>query len=353
MPKNEIYRVKKDDSKESQLRLLDEVVEISENIPYFRDKLLHSGITNFKPVGLEIIQINLGKLCNQACYHCHVNAGPNRTEMMSQENLQLCIDIIEKYDIPVVDITGGAPEMNPYFRWFVEECFKLDRRIIVRCNLTIFFENEKYLSLPKFYADHKVEVISSLPCYIEDNTDKVRGKGVFKKSIEALKLLNSFGYGRNDENLILNLVYNPAGAYIAGPQHSLEIEFKQNLKSTYGIDFNKLFSITNMPVSRFLDYLMRTNNYISYIENLVNAFNPVAAMGAMCLNMISVSWDGYLYDCDFNQMLGMKINKGFKAHISEFDKQMILKREVSVSQHCYGCTAGGGSSCNGETILIN
>ncbi len=332
-----------------QLKALDEITKISKQVPYFKDKLALSGIEAFKPVGLEIFQVNLGKLCNQACKHCHVNAGPGRTEIMERQTLEQCLSVIEKNNIPIVDITGGAPEMNPHFRWFVQACRKSGKRVIVRCNLTIFFVSDEYLDLPSFYAENCIEVVCSLPFYRADRTDKVRGKGVFDASVKGLQLLNDKGYGKPGSKLVLNLVYNPAGAFLPASQHLLEREFKQELFKNYGIEFNNLFTITNMPVSRFLDYLMRTDNYVTYIENLVNAFNPVAAMGAMCLNMISVSWDGYLYDCDFNQMLDLKVSDGKRNHISAFDMNYLLNREVKVSQHCYGCTAGGGSSCGGTT----
>lgn len=338
---------------DEQLEILNGVTKLSSNIPFFKDKLDLSGIKEFKPIGCDIFQINMGKLCNQTCKHCHVNAGPDAKEIMSKDTMTQCLDVIKKNDFSLVDITGGAPEMNPHFRWFVEECVKLGKRIIVRCNLTVIFEAEEYNDLPLFFANNHVEVVSSLPFYEKERTDNFRGFGVFEKSIKALQMFNDYGYGYGKEgnSLIINLVYNPAGAFLPASQKSLENDFKQRLFQDYGIVFNNLFTITNMPVSRFLDYLQRSNNYVSYLENLVNAFNPSTALGAMCLNMVSVSWDGYLYDCDFNQILDMKISDNEKNHISGYDKDFILNRDVKVSQHCYGCTAGGGSSCGGETSV--
>jgi radical SAM/Cys-rich protein len=330
-----------------QLEMLDEITRMSDQVPYFRDKLLSEGLVNFKPVGLEIFQVNLGKLCNQACKHCHVDAGPNRTEIMDRQTMELCLKVVKENNIPVVDITGGAPEMNPNFRWFVKACRELGKRVIVRCNLTIIFEADEYLDLPSFFAEMQVEVVSSLPFYDATRTDKVRGKGVFDASIKGLQMLNDLGYGKPQSNLILDLVYNPAGAFLPASQQLLEKEFKDHLLKEHGIVFNNLFTITNMPICRFLDYLLRSENYVSYIENLVNTFNPAAAKGAMCLNMISVSWDGFLYDCDFNQMLDLKVSGNHKNHITEFDMDFLLNREIIVSQHCYGCTAGSGSSCGG------
>jgi radical SAM/Cys-rich protein len=333
----------------SQLKTLNEITRTSQKVPAFKDKLASSGVGNFKPKGLEIFQVNIGKVCNQTCKHCHVYAGPLRTELMDRQTMQYCIDAISKYKIPIVDITGGAPELNPDFRWFVMECRKLCDKVIIRCNLTIFSYRDEYRDLPDFYAENGVEVVSSLPYYDADHTDRVRGKGVFDASINGLQMLNARGYGKEDTGLILNLAYNPAGAFFPAPQDLLEAEFKKELFNNFGIVFNNLFTLYNIPVGRFLDYLIRSDNYLTYMENLVKDFNPVAAIGSMCLNMISVSWDGYLYDCDFNQMLEMKVSGNTKNHISDFDIDFLLKREVRVSQHCYGCTAGAGSSCGGAT----
>ena len=236
--------------------------------------------------------------------------------------------------------------MNPAFRWFVEEIKKLDKHVIVRCNLTIILANKKYFDLPQFYKLHQVEVVSSLPFYTQDRTDRQRGNGVFEDSIKALKMLNEVGYGMEDTGLILNLVYNPAGAFLPPIQATLEKEFKTVLFDKYQISFNQLFAITNLPISRFLDYLLQTGNYEKYMEKLVTAYNPVAAANVMCRNTISVGWDGYLYDCDFNQMLDLKL-AGTGNHIAHFNTQQLNNRNILIGQHCYGCTAGAGSSCGG------
>ncbi len=333
-----------------QLDILDDVSKHSGHVPLFKDKLQENGLEGLKPKSLDIFQVNVGKLCNQECKHCHVDAGPKRTEVMTRETMEQCLEVIKAHNFSTVDITGGAPEMNPHFRWFVGECSKLDKKIIVRCNLTIIFNGKKYRDLPEFYKEHNIEVVSSLPFYNADRTDKMRGRGVFKSSIMALQKLNEVGYGKEGSGLILDLVYNPAGAFLPAPQEMLENEFKKELLENHGIHFNNLYSITNMPISRFLDYLIKKGNYVSYMETLVNAFNVQAAKSVMCLDMISISWDGYMYDCDFNQMLDMKIKTGTKTHISEFDHEKILNREVAISQHCYGCTAGSGSSCGGATV---
>lgn len=348
MEKNTIYSSITGDIAQ-QVRLLDELPSKTKFIPTFKDKLISEGIDRFKPLGIDILQVNMGKLCNQSCSHCHVDAGPKRSEIISRKLLEKCLDVLCRFNIPTVDLTGGAPEMNPHFRWFVEECHKMNKRIIVRCNLTVIFSGAEYLDLPTFFANNQVEVVSSLPFYNALRTDKMRGYGTFENSIKALTLLNEVGYGIETSGLILNLVYNPAGAFLPGSQKILEAQFKKELMKNHHVYFDDLYTITNMPVNRFLDYLLKSNNYITYLENLVNAFNPVAAMAVMCLNMISVSWDGYLYDCDFNQMLDMKIDNSKKGHIEDFDTDFLLHREVRVSQHCYGCTAGAGSSCGGAT----
>ena len=316
----------------------------------FQQKLEESGLYPLKPLQLEIFQVNIGKMCNQTCRHCHVDAGPDRKEIMTRETMQQCLDALKNNpQLKIVDLTGGAPEMNPDFRWFVEEIKKLDRHVMVRCNLTIILANKKYYDLPEFYKQHKIEVVSSLPFYTQDRTDRQRGNGVFDDSIKALQLLNEVGYGKENSELILNLVYNPAGAFLPPSQHSLEKEYKQVLMERYNIEFNNLFAITNLPISRFLDYLLTSGNYETYMEKLVNAYNPVAVPNVMCRNTISISWDGYLYDCDFNQMLELKV-EGTSKHISEFNTEILNQRSIKVGQHCYGCTAGAGSSCGGAVV---
>lgn len=287
-------------------------------------------------------------MCNQVCAHCHVDAGPDRKEIMTRETMLQCLDVLKRSDFDTVDLTGGAPEMNPHFRWFVEEISALNMHIIVRCNLTIIVANKKYNDLPEFYRKHKIEVVSSLPFYSADRTDRQRGEGVFKDSIKALQMLNEVGYGKPDSGLALNLVYNPAGAFLPGNQVALENDFKHELKKQYGIEFNNLYCITNMPVSRYLDYLITSGNYEKYMDRLVNAFNPVAASGVMCRNTISIGWDGYLYDCDFNQMLDLKVEGG-STHITDFNLEELNTRSIITNQHCFGCTAGTGSSCGGAT----
>lgn len=313
----------------------------------FQQKLEQTNLFPLKPFQIEIFQVNIGKMCNQTCRHCHVDAGPDRKEIMTIETMQQCLEVLKvNPQLKTVDITGGAPEMNPNFRWFVEEIKKLDRHIIVRCNLTIILANKKFNDLPEFYKQHNVEVVSSLPFYTQDRTDRQRGNGVFEDSIQALQMLNKVGYGKEGTGFILNLVYNPAGAFLPPSQQPLEKEYKQALMQRCGIEFNNLFTITNMPINRYLDYLLTSNNYEAYMEKLVNAYNPMAAANVMCRNTISIGWDGYLYDCDFNQMLELKIDSAGK-HISQFNTEMLNSREILVGQHCYGCTAGSGSSCGG------
>ena len=329
---------------QEQIEVLDDVNAIG--IPSFQSKLTDIGLPILKPTSIEIFQVNVGKMCNQVCAHCHVDAGPDRKEIMTRETMQQCIDAIKDTDIKTVDLTGGAPEMNPHFRLFVEELSSLGKDIIVRCNLTIILANPKYHDLPEFFRKHKVNVVSSLPYFNAKRTDAQRGDGVFEKSIKALQMLNTVGYGKEDSDLQLDLVYNPAGAFLPGDQKALEDQFKRKLKD-FDIVFNNLFAITNLPISRFLEYLIRSEKYVDYMNELVNAFNPVAAQGVMCRNTLSIGWDGAIYDCDFNQMLDLKVNA--PNHISNFDLSALTKRDIIVNQHCFGCTAGAGSSCGGVT----
>ena len=297
---------------------------------------------------IEIFQVNIGKMCNQVCKHCHVDAGPDRKEIMTRDTMQICLNILSDYEIPVVDITGGAPELNPDFKWFVAEIKKLDKHIMVRSNLTILDSNG-FEDYSDFMAENKAEIISSLPFYKEGFTDRQRGKGVFQKSINVIKKLNSLGYGKENSDLILNLVYNPVGAYLPASQESIEAEYKRELWNSHQVVFNNLYTITNMPISRFLDYLISSGNYQAYIEKLIDSFNPAAAMNVMCKNTLSVGWDGYLYDCDFNQMLELPLDHGAPDHIKDFDLEKIQFRRIVTGQHCFGCTAGAGSSCGGAT----
>ena len=332
-----------------QLEVLNQATRQGNQFPAFTQKLRGLDLLPLKPTHLDIFQVNVGKMCNQVCKHCHVDAGPDRKEIMTRATMQECLEALANSTVCTVDITGGAPEMNPDFRWFVEEISQLGREIIVRCNLTIIVANKKYYDLPEFYRQHQVHVISSLPYFSAARTNAQRGEGVFEDSIKALKLLNAVGYGQAGSNLLLDLVYNPSGAFLPANQTGLENEFKKKLKLGFDIDFNNLFAITNLPVSRFLEYLIESNNYEAYMEKLVNAFNPAAAANVMCRNTISVSWDGYLYDCDFNQMLNLKVAPSAPQHISAFNTEALNNRTIILNQHCYGCTAGAGSSCGGTT----
>ena len=316
-------------------------------LPLFKDKIAQTGQFPLRAKTLEILQINLGYMCNQVCAHCHVDAGPDRKEIMSKETMQQCLNVIAQTGAHTLDLTGGAPEMNPDFRWFVEAASAAGiKDFIVRSNLTIIRANKKYHDLPEFFAKHGVHVVSSMPHYTQGKTDKQRGDGVFNASIEALKMLNKVGYGMPRNDLKLDLVYNPSGAYLPGDQAALEKDFKKALNADFGIQFNALFAITNLPISRFLDYLVASGNFEDYMYALVDAYNPAAVAGVMCTNTLSVSWDGYLYDCDFNQMLGLKVAAKAR-HIKDYDTALLEGRDVVISQHCYGCTAGAGSSCQG------
>jgi len=335
----------KHDLSETEKQL--ELLRLSGLTP-FQEKLKSSGLFPLKPVGVDIFQINMGKMCNQVCQHCHVDAGPDRKEIMTREVMQLCLDAIDKTTCSTVDLTGGAPEMNPDFRWFVERLSEKGKKVIVRCNLTIIVANKKYNDLPEFFKKHNIEVVSSLPYFNSVKTDAQRGDGVFNKSIEALKMLNAVGYGVEGTGLTLNLVYNPSGAFLPPDQSELASEFHKKLKDRFDIVFNDLFAITNLPVSRYLQYLVASDNYEGYMEKLVNAYNPTAAENVMCRNTISIGWDGYIFDCDFNQMLDLKVAaKG--QHLKDFDLKSLEDRAIIVNEHCYGCTAGAGSSCGGET----
>lgn len=333
---------------EFQLEILSNGIFKEGKLPTFREKLSEMGPSVLKPSGLEVFQVNIGYMCNQTCNHCHVDAGPDRKEIMSRETMGKCLEVMEKSRVKTLDITGGAPEMNPHFEWFVEKANDIGvEEIIVRSNLTIIRANKKYYGLPEFFKKNRVRVISSLPYYRKLKTDRQRGDGVFDKSIEALKALNQVGYGKSKSGLVLDLVYNPTGAFLPGNQGQLEADFKRNLSANFGVSFNSLFTITNLPISRFLGYLLASGNYEDYMENLVNAFNPAAVSGVMCRNTISVDWKGFLYDCDFNQMLDMKVSPRNSQHLDTFDLNKLNEREIRIHQHCYGCTAGAGSSCQG------
>ncbi len=324
------------------------LLEHEANLIPFTQKLIESNLYPLQPRNLEIFQINIGKMCNQTCKHCHVDAGPDRKEIMTQNTMETCLKILQSNKLfTAVDLTGGAPEMNPHFRWFVEQIKAIGIHVMVRCNLTIIRANKKYHDLPEFYKSNQVEVISSLPFYSKDRTDKQRGDGVFEDSIAALQMLNKVGYGLPDSGLILNLVYNPSGAFLPADQSILEKEFKQSLQRDFNIVFNQLYTITNMPISRYLDYLLVSGNYENYMNKLIQSYNPIAASNVMCRNTLSIGWDGFIYDCDFNQMLDLMVSCPSK-HISDFHIDELQSRNIVINQHCYGCTAGAGSSCGGS-----
>lgn len=331
-----------------QLEILSNGIFKSGDLPKFQDKIAESNQFPLKAKTLEILQINVGYMCNQVCAHCHVDAGPDRKEIMTKETMMECLEVIKNTKAHTLDLTGGAPEMNPNFRWFVEEASKAGiKDFIVRSNLTIIRANKKYYNLPEFFKKHNVHVVSSMPHWTKGKTDKQRGNGVFDKSIKALQDLNAIGYGMPDSDLHLDLVYNPSGAFLPGNQMALEKDFKKALWDDFGIQFHNLFAITNLPISRFLDYLIASENYEDYMYALVDAYNPEAVKNVMCTNTLSVSWDGFLYDCDFNQMLNLPVNSKAK-HISEYNSELLEGRPIVISQHCYGCTAGAGSSCQGS-----
>ncbi|ATX79569.1 radical SAM/Cys-rich domain-containing protein [Mariprofundus aestuarium] len=297
---------------------------------------------------VETLQVNLGYLCNQTCLHCHVNAGPKRTELMDEATVQTVLDYLKVHKIKTLDLTGGAPEMNQHFRHLVNEARALSVRIINRCNLTIL-EEEGYTWLGEFLADNGVEVVASLPCYLSDNVDAQRGKGVFEKSIRALKRLNELGYGFEGSGLTLTLVYNPQGANLPPSQVELEAAYKRELHIRYGILFNQLFTITNMPIHRFGSTLISQGKFASYMQILKEAYSENNLAGVMCRSLVSIDWQGYVYDCDFNQMLDlpMRDNDGERTHLSELMQKDISGLPIVVMDHCYGCTAGQGSSCGG------
>lgn len=292
---------------------------------------------------LDVLQINVGRLCNLACKHCHVEAGPNRTEIMGREVMEACLSVCREQQVKTVDITGGAPEMNPDFQWFVEEVCKICSHVIVRTNLVILLE-EGYRHLPKFYADHGIEVVCSLPYYRAKEMDRVRGDGSFDAAIMVLKELNGLGYGR-EEGLVLNMVYNPAGAFFPPAQNAMEKEYKARLLADYGIVFNQLFTITNNPTGRFFSFLERSGNLESYMQKLYGSFNKETLGGLMCRYQISVGYDGAVYDCDFNQAAELPVST--KETIFDMVGKPYVPRKICFGNHCYGCTAGQGSSCGG------
>lgn len=312
----------------------------------FPESLESAGLWPLRPTGIETLQVNLGKKCNQTCRHCHVDAGPDRTEVMPTAVLDACLEVLAAHDIPTLDITGGAPELHPEFRRLVSSARALGRRVIDRCNLTITrLPNYRYL--PAFLAEQGVEIIASLPCYQQGNTDAQRGDGVYEDSIAALQELNALGYGQPGSGLVLNLVTNPLGPSLPPAQERAEPEWRDQLARGHGVVFNRLLNLTNMPISRFLDSLDQEERTEAYLEKLARAFNPVAAAGVMCRTLLSVGWDGRLYDCDFNQQLELPVESRVPRSIFEFEAAALAGREIAVGPHCFGCTAGAGSSCGG------
>lgn len=316
----------------------------------FAGALADSGLLPLRATGLDVLQINVGRRCNQTCHHCHVDAGPDRKEVMPRDVVEACLALLARERVARFDITGGAPELHPDFREIVTRSAATGARVMHRCNLTaILLPN--YADIPALLAAHRVEVIASLPYFQKRETDKQRGDGVFDESIEGLRRLNALGYGRGT-GLELNLVANPVGTFLPGAQRELEAMWKRELDRRYGIAFDNLFTITNMPISRFLDFLEERGQTVEYLTRLANAYNPAAAAGVMCRSMVSVGWDGRLFDCDFNQMLELPLDAAAPQTI--FDALAapagaIARRDVVVGAHCFGCTAGAGSSCGGAT----
>ena len=328
-----------------QLRILNDTHES----PSFAETLAEHHALPLRATGIRVLQVNVGKLCNQTCRHCHVDAGPDRREIMPHDVAEAVIDVLRRTDIPTLDITGGAPEMNPSFRWMVHEARKLGRQVIDRCNLTILV-TQGFNDLPEFLAEHQVEIVASLPCYLEENVDQQRGQFAFRRSIEALRRLNDLGYGRPGSPLTLTLVFNPLGPQLPPDQSQLEAAYRRELRARYGIEFTRLFTITNMPISRFLADLLESGQFESYQRTLVDAFNPAAVDGLMCRTMLSVDWLGNLYDCDFNQMLALPVGSLAPRHIRDFNEASLSNREIVTGSHCFGCTAGAGSGCQGSIV---
>lgn len=324
------------------------LLEAASAFPRFDQTIATVGLHPLAATGITVFQINVGKLCNQTCRHCHVDAGPDRTEVMTRETAETCMAALARTAIPTVDITGGAPELNHSFRWLVSESRRLGRHVMDRCNLSVLLLPSQ-ADLAGFLARHRVEIVASLPSAAASQTDAQRGEGVFAKSIEALRRLNALGYGSEGTGLVLNLVTNPVGAFLPPSQRSQEADFRRRLARDHGILFNHLYTITNMPISRFLEFLLESGNYEAYMRRLVDAFNPAAAEAVMCRFTLSVGWDGTLYDCDFNQMLDLSVDNGAPAHIRDFDPALLDRRRIVTGNHCYGCTAGAGSSCGGAT----
>ncbi len=329
--------------------------------PQRKEQIMHVAVVPFAKgvrqagmrltrAGIDTVQLNVGKLCNQACVHCHVDAGPKRTEIMDRRTAELALEFVRAAGAQTVDVTGGAPKLNPSFRFVVEQARHDGRHVIDRCNLTVLFEPGQE-ALPEFLAGLQVEVVASLPCYLAENVEKQRGRGVYEKSIKALRRLNALGYGHEDSGLVLNLVYNPVGAHLPPPQQQLEADYKRELGARFDIRFNHVYTLTNMPIARFAHMLQREGKLEAYLELLATAFNPATLDSVMCRHLSSVSWDGFLYDCDFNQMLDLRLSNGRPLRLGEQSATELVRlvehRDILVGSHCYGCTAGAGSSCGG------
>ncbi len=326
------------------------LLESDEQTSGFQSVLSRHGCEALQAREISILQVNVGKVCNQTCTHCHVDAGPDRRESMSVEVVDASLRLLQSANIATLDITGGAPEMNPQFRRLVASARALGCRVIDRCNLTILVA-PGFTDLPEFLAEHQVEIVASLPCYLEANVDRQRGDRVFQRSLEALRRLNALGYGLPDSQLPLTLVYNSTGVSLPPAQQRLEEDYRRELRSRYSIEFTRLFTITNMPISRFLADLLVSGQYESYMRKLVEAFNPATIDGLMCRSMLSVDWQGNLFDCDFNQMLDLGVSSPHATNILDLDDQSLdalRHRLIVTGKHCFGCTAGAGSSCSGS-----
>jgi radical SAM/Cys-rich protein len=312
---------------------------------------IHLSGKDFNRRGIDVLQVNMGKYCNLACTHCHVESGPNRTELMSRETVDAVLRFLGRTNIPTVDITGGAPELNPTFDYLVESAVGLGRHVMDRCNLTVIFEPGKDY-LPQFFKRHRVELVCSLPCYSEENVDRQRGKGTFELSIQALQIFNKLGYGQSESCLVLNLVYNPVGPHLPPPQDQLEQDYKGILKEQFGIVFNRLYCLSNMPITRYATHLKLRGEYDCYVELLEMNFNAWTLDQVMCRNLVSIGYEGSVYDCDFNQMLDLPIRdaEGKALNISTLSVDQVQHLPVTVGNHCYACTAGSGSSCGGALV---
>ncbi len=330
---------------EKQIKTLE---NIGTNLP-FAVKISRTLGAPLHASAIETLQVNVGKLCNLNCRHCHLDAGPGRVECMGRAVMEKCIDAVIGSGIATIDITGGAPEMNPDILWFMRAAAETGRRVIFRSNL-VLLADERYRDIVDVLAGNRIEVAASLPGYSESASDRQRGKGNFIRAIQGMKLLNGAGYGQPGTGLTLDIVHNPAGAFLPGPQEALEREYRERLRRDHGTVFNKLFCITNMPVGRFLENLVRTGNYDDYLSALCSAYNPAAAGNVMCRTTLSAGWDGSLYDCDFNQALGLPLSEGLPSAINGFDYERLSNRRIAIHNHCYGCCAGAGSSCQGTTV---